>query len=173
MPQSMSFATSIPIAPGNIATLSNPILSTAVVDVEIRLSVRCRARPRRHCSVSHYAEGLKEVVIRSINHNDIGVCMLKGLSGSEPCKTAPIITILFIHCLICDSVTRRNVVNHLARIVHGHLRLDHGPDVSVFENQTLAFLCLSKHNIHHRPAQVVSPNDLVWKQQSKYGIDRA
>src|SRR5271170_1301456 len=28
---------------------------TAVVDVEIRLSARWRALPRRHCSVSHYA----------------------------------------------------------------------------------------------------------------------
>jgi hypothetical protein len=32
-------------------------------------------------------ERLKTVVIRSINHQDIGVCMSQGLRGSEPCKT--------------------------------------------------------------------------------------
>jgi len=34
-------------------------------------------------------------------------------------------------------------------------------------------LCFSKHNIHHSAGQVVSANDLIRKQQSKHGIDRA
>ena len=34
-------------------------------------------------------------------------------------------------------------------------RLDHGSDISVFENQALALLCLSKYNIHHCPGQLV------------------
>ncbi len=51
----------------------------------------------------------------------------------------------------------------------GMQRLDHGSDISVFENQALALLCLSKHNIHHCPGQVVSPNYLVRKQQPKHG----
>ena len=58
-------------------------------------------------------------------------------------------------------------------IPHGHPRLDHGSYISVFEYQALALPCLSKHNIHHRPAQVVSANYLVRKQQSKRGIERA
>src|SRR5690242_840241 len=51
-------------------------------------------------------------------------------------------------------------------------RLDHGSDIPVFEDQALALLCLSKHNIHHCPAQIVSANYLVRKQQSKHGIER-
>jgi hypothetical protein len=56
---------------------------------------------------------------------------------------------------------------------HGHLRLDHASYISLFEYHALALLCLSKHNIHHCPAQIVSANYLVRKQQSKRGIERA
>lgn len=38
---------------------------------------------------------------------------------------------------------------------------DHGSYFSVLENQALALPCLLQHNIHHRPAQVVSANYLV------------
>ena len=58
-------------------------------------------------------------------------------------------------------------------IPRGHLRLDHGLYISVFEYQALALLCVSKHNIHHCPAQIISANYLVRKQQSKHGIERA
>ena len=58
-----------------------------------RVSLILQKSPDRRCDLSwrkhrcrHLIEQrLKEVVIRSINHNDIGVRMLKGLSGSEPC----------------------------------------------------------------------------------------
>jgi len=36
-------------------------------------------------------------------------------------------------------------------IPHGHLRLDHGSYISVLEDDALALLCLSEHNIHHCP----------------------
>src|ERR1700729_1996469 len=54
-----------------------------------------------------------------------------------------------VHCLI-----------HAARSRGGCLRLDHGSDVPVFENQALVLRCFSKHNIHHCPGQVVSAHDL-------------
>jgi hypothetical protein len=60
----------------------------------------------------------------------------------------------------------------MSSITRGHLRLDHGSDVSVFENQAFPLLCLSKHAIHHCPGQVVSSNDLVRKPQSKHRVDR-
>ena len=49
---------------------------------------RCDLRWRKHCCRHLIEQRLKEVVIRSINHQDIGVRMPKGLGGSEPCKTA-------------------------------------------------------------------------------------
>jgi hypothetical protein len=42
---------------------------------------------RKHRCRHLIQQGLKEIVIRSINHQDIGVRMPKGLSGSEPRKT--------------------------------------------------------------------------------------
>ena len=42
---------------------------------------------RKRCCRHLIEQRLKEVMIRSINHQDIGVCIPKGSSGSEPCKT--------------------------------------------------------------------------------------
>src|SRR6202020_3145372 len=48
---------------------------------------RCDLSRRKHCCRHLIEQRLKEIVIRSIHHQDIDVCMTKGLSGSEPCKT--------------------------------------------------------------------------------------
>jgi len=48
---------------------------------------RCDLSRRKHCCRHPIEQGLKEVMIRSINHHDIGVCTPKGFSGSEPGKT--------------------------------------------------------------------------------------
>jgi hypothetical protein len=53
------------------------------------------------------------------------------------------------------------------------MRLDHGSDIAVFQNQALAVLCLSEHNIHHCPGQIIGANDLVREQNPEYRIDRA
>src|ERR1700732_3051902 len=50
---------------------------------------RCDLSGRKHCCRHLIEQRLKEVVIRSINHQDIGVRMPKGLGRSEPRKTAP------------------------------------------------------------------------------------
>src|SRR5580698_327365 len=61
-----------------------------------RISLTLQKSPDRGCDLSrrkhrcrHLIEQrLKEVMIRSINHQDIGVCIPKGSSGSEPRKTS-------------------------------------------------------------------------------------
>jgi hypothetical protein len=53
------------------------------------------------------------------------------------------------------------------------LRFDHHSDLSVLQNHGLALLCLSQHNIHHHPGQIVGSNHLVREQHSKHRVDRA
>src|ERR1700733_7732201 len=48
---------------------------------------RCDLSRRKHCCRHLIEQRLKEVMIRSINHLDIGVCTPKGFSGGEPRKT--------------------------------------------------------------------------------------
>jgi hypothetical protein len=52
-------------------------------------------------------------------------------------------------------------------------RLNHGPDVMVFESQTLALPCSSDNDIDHGGSQVVGPNYLVREQHQKSAADRA
>jgi hypothetical protein len=68
-----------------------------------------RGPPRHRSAFQSLAleQRLKEFMIRSIYHQDIGVCMPKGFSGSGPGSPAPIITILFIHCLIHAARSRK------------------------------------------------------------------
>src|SRR5580693_8121256 len=53
------------------------------------------------------------------------------------------------------------------------MRLDHGSDIAVLQNQALALVRLSQHKIHHGAGQIISANDLVREQHPKNGIDRA
>jgi hypothetical protein len=52
-------------------------------------------------------------------------------------------------------------------------RFDHGPDVTVLQNQASPFTCSPDDDIHHRPGQVVRSNHLVGKQHPKRGVDPA
>jgi hypothetical protein len=51
--------------------------------------------------------------------------------------------------------------------------LNHGPDVTVLENQGSALSCSSDKDIDHGSGQVVGPNHLVREQHPKRGVDRA
>jgi len=53
------------------------------------------------------------------------------------------------------------------------MRLDHGSDIAVLQNQALAPVRLSQHKIHHGAGQIISANDLVREQHPEYRIDRA
>jgi hypothetical protein len=52
-------------------------------------------------------------------------------------------------------------------------RLNHPLDVTVLENQAPAPSCSSGNDIDDHSGQVVGPNDLVWEQHPKGGVDRA
>src|SRR5579863_3639819 len=54
-----------------------------------------------------------------------------------------------------------------------HSRLDHGPNVTVLENEDFAVPCWLHGDFHHRPRQVVGANHLVGEQHPKRGVDRA
>jgi hypothetical protein len=70
-------------------------------------------------------------------------------------------------------VPSRTAIRLDGAIREGSSRLDHASVISVLENDALALLCLSQHNIHHCPGQVIGANHLVREQHPKNGIDRA
>jgi hypothetical protein len=44
-------------------------------------------------------------------------------------------------------------------------------DVTILENQIIALSCSSDRTVDHRSGQIVSANNLIWKQQPKHRID--
>jgi hypothetical protein len=55
----------------------------------------------------------------------------------------------------------------------GLKRLDHGSDVSVFENRASVLPRSVDGGIYHGPRKIVGANHLVGKQYPKRGVDRA
>src|ERR1700758_3829183 len=53
------------------------------------------------------------------------------------------------------------------------MRLDHGSNIAVLQNQDLALLRLSQHKIPHGASQIIGANDLVREQHPEYWVDRA
>src|ERR1700751_6070853 len=76
---------------------------------------------------------------------------------------------------ICDSIPESSLKSCFSRkaIPEGHMRLDHGSDIAVFQDHAFALVRLSQHNIQHCPGQVIGANDLVREQNPEYRIDRA
>ena len=61
---------------------------------------RCDSSRRKHCCRHPIEQGLKEVMIRSITTTRSAFARLRALAAASPARPAPIITTLFIHCLI-------------------------------------------------------------------------
>ena len=130
---------------------------------------------RKHGCRHLIQQRLKEVVIRPINDKDFRVRVPQRFCGRQALQTRRLLSrfFSFMPRLVVHAHPSRTAVRLDSAIREGSSRLDHGSDISVLEDDALAPLCLSEHNIHHCPGQVIGANHLARKQHPKNGIDRA